>query len=532
MGALFSKDFTKFSMSCLFPSSVSPIQQVIQDVMLKDTNRILMIKAIEKSTRELLSKKYLDWAEVLPKFQGGFIHELQLIREHQRKWSGRRFQNRIKPDNASIILNQVRSVITFQLEDFGLVQRTVGKLFPNSEKVREFIKDLKKKESSIHASSWNNIGLIVKDKGLYAGETQYVDELPDHVKVVHVSYHRIMPSLACLSFSFYINEKFSESLANKQNRDYLPPVVFKSINPFKKFPRGYSMGGGSEGAREVVRKHVLGLSNCINKWLEKETKLSDSMSFTKAVVEYYIINGNPTDADEASKWFETNRGWLGDYGISVSEHDSYKSSNFMYCASSYPNKDIPVYALVSFDDGNNEERYIDFKLDALSVYASMFSTIDSIQNSLEKYRMSGFLQLAKFDTRVLKNSGSASRLKRLGVILNRISHEFAEGKHWIMHSLEGIEDLKNSFFNEERKLRKNIIENSEYRLGYLTKAFDVVDLGLTGYLEIQNIYAMYRLQKWMFVLSLVITIATIVGVVANWDDLLKLWEKIHEMHNK
>ena len=76
---------------------------------------------------------------------------------------------------------------------------------------------------------------------------QFVDKPPEHVKVVHVSYHRIMPSLACLSFSFNIDEKFSEALANKQNCDYFPPVVFKSINPFRKFLRGYSMGGDSEG---------------------------------------------------------------------------------------------------------------------------------------------------------------------------------------------------------------------------------------------------------------------------------------------
>jgi|UPI00037D2872 hypothetical protein len=491
-----------------------------------------MIKALGKSIRKLLSKKYLDWAEVLPKFQGGAIHELQLIREHQRKRSSRRFQNRLKPDNASITLNQVRLVVTFQLEDFGLVQRAVGRLFPNSEKVNEFVKDLKKKESSIHASSWNNIGLIVKEKGLYVGETQYVDELPEHINIVHISYHRILPSLACLSFSFYIEEKFSEILASKQNCDYLPPVLFKSINPFKKFPRGYSMGGGSEGAREVVRNQISTLSDQLNNWLEKITKLKGSASLTKSVVEYYIINGNPTDFDEVGKWFDTNRGWLGDYGIKPSQHDSYKSRNLMYCSSSYPNNDIPVYALISFEDGNEEDQYLNLKLDALSVNASLFSTVDTIQNHLEKNRKSGFLQLAKFDTRILKNSGSASRLKRLGVILNRISHEFAEGKHWIVHSLEGIEDLKPSFFNEEQKLRNAIIENIEYRLRYLSKAFEVVDLGLTGYLEVQNIYAMYRLQKWMFVLSLVVTLATIVGVVANWDDLLKLWEKVNEMHNK
>ncbi len=491
-----------------------------------------MARDLGKSIREVVSKQYLDWAEALPRFQGGPIHELQLIRERQRQWSSRRFQNRIKPDDASIALKQIRIVFTFQFEDFNLVRRAVGKLFPNSETASEFVKDLKRKESSIHSSGWSSIGLIAKEKRFYVGETQYVEELPEHVKVIHVSYHRIMPSLACLSFSFHIEEKFSESLAIKQNHDYLPPVVFKSINLFKRFPRGYSMGSSGEGAREVVRGHALGLSNCFHFWLQRATKLSDATSFTKSVVEYYVVNGHPTSSDELAKWLKSNRGWLGDYGITVSDHDSYRSSNLIYCSSSYHNKDMPVYNLVSFEDADDEDRHVDFVLDGLSVNASLFSAIESIQDSLEKYRRLGFVQLAKFDARVLRDSGGASRIKRLGVILNRISHEFNEGRHWIAHSLEGLEDLKTSSFDKEQILRTNIIENFDYRLGCLIRAYKVLDIGLTGYLEVQNIYSMYRLQRWMLVLSIVATFATIVGVAANWDDLHELWEKASEMNNK
>jgi len=491
-----------------------------------------MVRSLGNLVREVMSRKYLDWAEALPRFQSGPIHELQSIRERQRHWSDQRFQNRIKPGDTSITLNQFRIIITFQFEDFNLVRRAVGKLFPKSEKASDFIKDLKKKESSIHSYGWSSIGLIAKEKLAYAPETQYVDELPEHVKFIDVSYHRIMPSLACLSFSFHIEERFSESLAIKQNHDYLPPVIFKSINLFKRFPRGYSMGSGGEGAREIVGNHVLGLLNSLDCWLQRATKFTDAASFTKSVVEYYVVNGCPTSSDELGKWLTSNRGWLGDYGISVSEHHSYRSSNLIYCPSSYPNNDIPVYSLVLFEGVDDEAKYTDFKLGALSVNASLFSTMDSIQDSLEKYRRLGFVQLAKSDARILKDAGSASRIKRLGVILNRISHEFSEGRHLIAHELDDLGGLKTSSFGEEEILRNYIIKSFDYRLGCLIKAYQVVDIGLTGYLEVQNIYVMYRLQAWMLVLSIVATFATIVGVAANWDDLHELWGKASEMHNK
>jgi hypothetical protein len=158
--------------------------------------------------------------------------------------------------------------------------------------------------------------------------------------------------------------------------------------------------------------------------------------------------------------------------------------------------------------------------------------MDSIQDSLEKYRRIGFLQLSKSDARVLKDAGSASRIKRLGIIINRISHEFNESRYRIAHLLDGLGDLETSSYSREQILRNNIIENFDYRLGCLSKAYQVVDIGITGYLEVQNIYVMHRLQTWMLILSIVATFATIVGVAANWDDLHKLWGKASEMHNK
>jgi hypothetical protein len=187
---------------------------------------------------------------------------------------------------------------------------------------------------------------------------------------------------------------------------------------------------------------------------------------------------------------------------------------------------------VLFEGVDDEAKYTDLKLGALSVNASLFSTMDSIQDSLEKYRRLGFVQLAKSDARILKDAGSASRIKRLGVILNRIRHEFSEGKHLIAHELDDLGGLKTSSFGEEEILRNYIIKSFDYRLGCLIKAYQVVDIGLTGYLEVQNIYVMYRLQAWMLVLSIVATFATIVGVAANWDDLHELWGKASEMHNK
>jgi len=490
-----------------------------------------MTKVFGRSLKERLSKKYLDWAELLPKFQGGPIYKLQMIRAHQRKISIKYKQKRCKPDNSRIILSKLCIVTTYQLEDFGLMHRAIERMFPKNKKVSKFLNDLKKDESSIYGSSWSDIGFITKEKKIRFRDEQYVDELPRYVEQVSVSYHRIMPSLACLSFYFYIDDEFNEILANDQKREYLSIVLFNSINPFRISRTGYSIKVGTNNSREIVRTKILNLYKCTSDWIEKEAKSTEFASCTKSVVEYYAISGCPSDPNQLREWVDTNCDWLGDYGISVNKYDSYRSSNMIYCTSSYPSNETQVHNLVLLDDGNSKEWYIDFKLSSISVNASIFSVIDYIKKSFEKYRWLGFLQLANLDARVLKNSVNASRLKQLGVILNRIIHEFGESKTWIVFSFDDVADLKTSDVNEELSLGECVIRDAEFRLNYLRKSFEVIDVGFTGYLELQNIFAMYKLQRWIFILSVVVTLSTIVGIASNFDDILVMYNKIHGSFN-
>ena len=62
--------------------------------------------------------------------------------------------------------------------------------------------------------------------------------------------------------------------------------------------------------------------------------------------------------------------------------------------------------------------------------------------------------------------------------------------------------------------------------GLMSNELKIIDVGLTDYLKVQNIYAMYRLQRWMFILSVVVALATIVSVLSGWNELTQLWKKI------
>ena len=338
-----------------------------------------------KTLKKKITDKYLDIAENLPQFQGGFIHELQLIRAHQKKLSERDYQRKRKPEDASILLSKINIVFTFQLEDFHLIRHSVIKLFRNHEKITNFIKSLAENESSIFASNWSNIGSINSRSSYLPFEPECIDKLPEHVRTVKVTYHRIMSSLASLTFSFHIDEEYSQSLNAKQNCQFLPQVNFDSINPLS-MTRRYSTGDAYKQSKHSVRSNVQNLTISLKKWVENRIKLSNSNQYTTSALELYLIKGGPAEPEERHKWLKINERWLQDYGISISKFDSFRSSSLIYCDSDYPDSNFPVKILTSL----GIDEYIDFKVESLSVPVSISAVINLIKNSLETQRTAGF----------------------------------------------------------------------------------------------------------------------------------------------
>ena len=131
----------------------------------------------------------------------------------------------------------------------------------------------------------------------------------------------------------------------------------------------------------------------------------------------------------------------------------------------------------------------------------------------------GFKNLYKRKKLTRKNQYNIQELKRTIVIISRFEHEFKQSGHWIAHSISGVGELIEPFRNETVSLGKNTIDNANYQMKQVKESATIIDSGLTNYLSVQSIYVMYKLQKWMFILSIVVTIATIIGVLSGWNNL-------------
>ncbi|MEC7940131.1 MAG: hypothetical protein VX894_11475 [Pseudomonadota bacterium] len=172
-----------------------------------------------------ISTKILDLVEGLPRFRKGTISSLQNIRDRQKKWSSKKSERRASPKESNIELSQMTLVLTFEHEDFNNIIKGLKQYFPKDENIQKFVTSLKESIDKLHASSWHNLGNIAREQGVYDPFVEVDESLPLDVKNVSLSFHRILPSVACIIFEFQLNDSLSKALKEIQSQIYLGPVV-------------------------------------------------------------------------------------------------------------------------------------------------------------------------------------------------------------------------------------------------------------------------------------------------------------------
>jgi len=475
-----------------------------------------------KQIKQYVSTKILDLVDSLPKFRRGVVASLQSIRDHQRKRSSQEFQDHKAPEGTLINLKQLVMVATFEFEDFRTIQNGFKRLFPKNENILKFIKDLKSKENDIHSLSWHNVGIVTAEKGRFFPDTMVINDLPDCVEYVQLTYHRIMPSFVAIVFSFELKKEISDELRKIQNREHLSQVIFKKLWPIHKLHHGYSMGGGKSGASEAIELELYDKKIEFQKWVQNNFKWNIAKSKNVSFVDVYEIKGNPTGKKELKEWQESNRRWLADYGIRTRGFNTFDNEELIYCRENNNLSSCEIIVKFETAEKSHHGDFFEYKARSVAVISALYSVIEKYRNKLEKLRALGFKSLNNVNNKLLKKGARIQDFKKLVTLISRVEHEIVHSRHWIVSLISEIGTL-----NDTRGKNVNIgdivVKNAEYQIELIKKSANIIDTGLTSYLSVQSIYVMYKLQRWMFILSIVVTLATIVGVLTGWEKLKEFW---------
>jgi hypothetical protein len=246
-------------------------------------------------------------------------------------------------------------------------------------------------------------------------------------------------------------------------------------------------------------------------------------------IDVYEVTGNPEDLDERRNWLNDNRAWLYDYGIDVNGMNTLEGEGFLISDPRSSERDYLISDVVCKFESKNKSQFVDFleyKVRAIAVAATIYNVLEKYRRRIEFLRAHGFKNLYRRKKFTRKNQYNIQEIKRTIVIISRLEHEFNHSRHWIMHSISEVGELTDLFRKEHVDLGRNIVSNFNYQVKNIKEAASIIDSGLTNYLSVQSIYVMYKLQKWMFILSIVVAIATIIGVLSSWNSikaLMSIW---------
>lgn len=472
-----------------------------------------------------ISTKILDFVEGLPRFRRGTISSLQDIRERQRKWSANKFTTRDRPQDSNIELNQITLTLTFEHEEFGAIIRGLKRYFPKNEKIQKFIRSLRDSADKLHASNWHNLGYIVREQSIYFPDVSVDESLPSDIKKVSLSFHRILPSVASIIFEFQLEHSVSDELRQIQEQVYLGPVEFTNLWPLSHIHRGYTMGTGTDDAIKAIRDAKDSVRVGIESWVKKSFNWTPKALGAVSYIDVYKITGNPKDIDDRRDWLNKNSQWLNEYGIDVNGFDTLEGEDFLVSSPRSNEQKYMISDVIAKLDPKAESEFgdfLEFKVRAVAVSAAIFNILEKYRNTVEILRSNGFKNLYKRKKLTRRNQYNIQEIKRTLVIILRLEHELEASGHWVEHSISEVGQLFNPSRKESVSLGKNTLLNTRYQLKQIKEAATIIDSGLTNYLSVQSIYVMYKLQKWMFVLSIVVTIATIIGVLSGWSNLKPL----------
>jgi len=496
---------------------------------------------ISVKIRTNLGKKYLDWAETLPKFGRGTIASLQEIRERQRKHSEDAFQRSRPSSEMEVEYLYFRLFEVFHIEDTDRLLKGLVALFPDLNEDfsgRNFSADFTAKADRVTMNASWNLGYIIRDRRnpLMASRTyRIVPDLPSEFEDITVSLHKILPSLFIVVFDVRLTDRATKTLLRLQASHYLPEIRFRRL-----IPSGLMLGGYSESNCEaVMTREILTWLKELRGKAEKVVTFFISGHFSRSspdktanlpAIEVYTLKGVEGSNEAFNVWIDEERGYWGSLGFDFYDYDVYKDDKQCY----FFRRDGKVHRLLVFSDsyldsvnlnqfGNDAKlammQHTQYMLTDMLPGVAIFELFNLIQVEIEELRRKVFTSMQTGWTpklRLGKYINLNDMILQASVLLDRILVEFKDRKTWFHNDMKKIAELKNFRRHREddiHNLRNRILESVNFKAEVLNEHISFVNKWYSQYLSLRNAQATYILAIIVGIATVVAGIATVIGVL-------------------
>lgn len=498
------------------------------------------IRRLSERWGEALTERYLDFAEKLPTFRGGFLRSLQSIREHQRERADKLYAGTRAPSGADVSYSGFRLIELFPAEEYDRLISGLRKLFPIQRYGRDEIDRLGTSVPDLFAGGWSNIGTLCRDRSLLPVlQTRLVPELPKEIVTVGVSAHKILPSAVVLAFDVRMTEAATKELKALHSRKYLPATRFHRWTPWRKHSWGHSESPAEWGMQDAILEWEGGLHSGVERvirpYLSGLFARSGYGASRLPIIDIFTVTGLPS-SDDAEKRLQGTLAWMASLVLRsrASPFGDYAGKDLMFVWAKdsderppVPYRFIEIYSQLPADE--NDKSHRDFRLqeslDAVLPYICFLEALSRVRQQLETLRIRVYRALARSGLlwrRLRREMRLNDRVQKEAMFVSRLALELEDAKPWLEHEARQLQDLMRLAVlgdNKPYSLADALSRSLNFHLDRVRKHLDLVAKTFTDYVSRRNVAVMYRLQWQVLLLAFVATVAAILSVLANWCEI-------------
>lgn len=496
-----------------------------------------------------VSNLYFDVAAKLPKSRIQSIQSLQIegpFRDKTPTWCSK--MNEV-PDTLQIEFLSLRLIELFSVEEFEKLRSGMTNLFPSMEKTNRnefFYSNFSPKGAPLfNAASWQRVGKIGRTKTQafslfdnYRG----IEELPSCVETIDVQVLHCLPSTVAVTFDVLLNEEATRSMHVKQSAHYRSEITLRTLIPWKVWS-GSSTVDASNVQRREMEKFFRDLRAQIERYIKKYLcghflGSDNSVSPSLPVIEVFSIKnaeGKQKDWSDEMRWLQSfgfERVW-GGYGNEVCKFFP-SSRNSRGGLNSAPrvliNWETFLEAIpkIGHDVDSKDTDYLrrvvihecEELLRGLTLQIGLETYLQSVQRKIEYLRLFVLEKKSWWTSSLDREMDLFERVLESALSLDRFALELTQEKWSAKRTMHALKPLRYSFAKKNKDhLLNHALSGLKWTTTRLQNHAGQLRSAYSELVDLRNLRVNYRLQRRVMLLTVIATLAALVGLIAVWDTL-------------
>jgi hypothetical protein len=434
----------------------------------------------------------------------------------------------------------------FPAEQYDELVSGLRRLFPAQRYGRDEIDRLGVTVARLFEGGWSSIGVLRRDKSWPGPQpTRLVPELPEQVHSVEVGVHKILPSAVVVAFDVSLTEAATKELKALHNRKYLPSARFHGWAPWRQHSWGLSESPAEWAMQEAIRGWEWslhsGVERVIRPYLSGFFSHSVSGGRRLLAIDLFTVFGIP-EIEDAGKRLQGFSLWMESLSLhSRPGFDNFLGKDLMFSWSEDRDEGLPLpYRFIDIhfeqagDENSKVHRHFELKerLDAVLPYVCLLEAISRVRLQVEQLRVRVYRTLARRDGLLpgfRRDMKLNDRVQKEEMFVSRLSLELEDAKPWLEREIRILGDLVQPAMHAAAGgycMADALSRSLSFHLDRVSKHIDLVARSFTDYVSRRNLAVMYRLQIQVLVLTIVATLAAILGVLATWPQIREIFRGI------